>query len=130
MDMFTTCDAVALGQFFWKSLQKDWPLPFDITKSGEALLPCGMYSSIVIARQVLDGGDERWLVEVKESTSGNMLLTVLLAADMSFIHGSSIGMALDEVAAVGTLKLFALVDCGEWQQGCFPQDPLQDEHYV
>jgi hypothetical protein len=130
MGIFTTCDAVAEGQFFWKSLQKDWPFPFDITNSGEALLLIGNIARIVIVKQPLDDGDERWFVEVKEPDSDDVLLAVLLTADMSFIHASAVGMPLDEVGAVDTLKLFALADCGEWQQGRFPQDPLEDEQHV
>lgn len=130
MALFTTADEVAKGQYFWQALVAGWRLPFDLAKSGGTLLPHGNDVGIVVIKQQLDDGEERWIVQFKGLPADNVLLEASLTGDMSFIHASASGMALDEVGAVDTLRLYIPVVHGEWQQHCSPPNPLEDEQDV
>lgn len=129
MNLFSTLDALAKGRYFWKALVDGCRSPFDLSLHGGTLLPSVNEVGIIVVKQQGDDGEERWIVQL-QLPSDNILLEAFLTADMDFIHANASGMALDEVGAVDTLRLYIPVSRNEWQQNCSPHDPLEDEQDV
>lgn len=115
--MYETVDAINKGKYFWSAFQRTWPMPFDMADTDYAVLrgEDGKLSLVVGKEERLDEL-ERTQVELRDLQEDAVLLAVTLGAELEYVNGISLGMAIDEVGAANALALYGPTLSGAWMQ--------------
>ena len=115
--MFATVDAISQGKYFSKSLITAWPLPFCFDDVDAAIiLGTSGELAIVLARRDLGDGEDRVIVQIRDVSKDEILLSANFTIDFDFINASGLGLGMDEVGAVGLMMVYVPLIEGEWSQ--------------
>lgn len=121
--MYQTIDEINKGALFWRSVVRAWPAPFcpdDVDSFGLSFAGDVMLTVCWNSEQ---GDERRRLVRLVQGDDEE-LLSVFLTDQWEYVRGESLGMLVDEVAAVSSLRLFAAEPVGPWY---VPESEVEDE---
>lgn len=111
--MYQTIDEINNGAFFWRSVVGPWPTPFCSDDVDAFALAFADGVMLVICWDSEAGTDRRRLLRLMQGQS-DVLLEVILTEQWDYVRGDSLGMAVDELAAVSALHVFACEPDGNW----------------
>jgi hypothetical protein len=120
--LFATADVLNRGDLLWETVFRVWPTPFDPRRvEGAALISGDGAQELAFVRNETEG--EGFTFQIREE--GRLVFLASFLADKTFVAGSLMGVAVDELGAASAVSCRASEISGEW----FEHDPDPDPDF-
>jgi len=124
--LFTTADVLNRGGLLWETVFRFWPTPFDPFRVEGAALISVDGTELAFARN--EAEEEGFTFQISES--GSLVFSASFLPDKTFVAGSLMGAAVDELGAVSAVACRACEISGEWFEHDPDPDFLEDEQHA
>jgi hypothetical protein len=109
--LFSTADILNLGGLLWETIFRVWPAPFDLRfVEGAALISADGAQTLALARN--EGEVDGFTFQIRKE--GELVFSASFLADKTFVAGSLMGAAVDELGAVSAINCRVSEISGEW----------------